>query len=193
MQVVETKADNKPAEVIMESTLPHIKKILFTTDLSKQTFQAMNYAVGLAIQYGAGLTILFVMEDTPQVHSQDFIDFLGKERWAEVRKSYEQEISRILIGKKREGAMIRQALGEALAAAQEGLEGKNLRSDQIVVTQGDVVDCIVKEIRENEIDLVVMGYHQRGRLEQAVSGSVSRSVLRKVHVPVLLVKLPEGN
>jgi nucleotide-binding universal stress UspA family protein len=38
-----------------------------------------------------------------------------------------------------------------------------------------------------------MGYHARGRLEAAVSGSVSRSVLRKVHVPVLLVKLPEGS
>ena len=57
--------------------------------------------------------------------------------------------------------MIRQALGEALAAAQEGLEEKNLRSDQIMVTQGDVVDCIVKKIRENEIDLVVMGISAR--------------------------------
>lgn len=62
-----------------------------------------------------------------------------------------------------------------------------------MVTQGDVVDCILKEIRANEIDLVVMGYHTQGRLAEAVSGSVNRSVLRNVHVPVLLVKLPEDN
>ena len=62
----------------MEPAIPKIKKILFTTDLSKQTHHAFNYAMGLAIQYGAGLTILFVMEDTPQVKSQDFEDFLGK-------------------------------------------------------------------------------------------------------------------
>jgi len=35
------------AEVIMDSTLPQIRNILFTTDLSKQTVHAFNYAVGL--------------------------------------------------------------------------------------------------------------------------------------------------
>jgi nucleotide-binding universal stress UspA family protein len=177
----------------MTFALPRIKKILFTTDLSQQTPHAFNYAVGLAAQYGASLTILFVMEDTPQVHSQDFKDFLGKERWDEIRKSNDEGIRQLLIGKKREGALIRQSLAEMQAKAQEGPEGKDLRSDNIVVTQGDVVDCILKEIQTNEIDLVVMGYHARGRLAEAVSGSVSRSVLRNVHVPVLLVKLPEGN
>jgi nucleotide-binding universal stress UspA family protein len=36
-----------------------------------------------------------------------------------------------------------------------------------------------------------MGYHARGRLEEAIVGSVSRSVLRRTRVPVLLVRLPE--
>lgn len=49
----------------MDIALPQIKKILFTTDLSKQTSYAFNYAVGLAAQYGASLTMLFVMEDPP--------------------------------------------------------------------------------------------------------------------------------
>ncbi len=98
-----------------------------------------------------------------------------------------------MIGKKREGDLIRQALGEMLAAAKDSLGGKSLPSDEIVVTQGDVVDCILQEAQANEVDLIVMGYHARGRLEEAVSGSVSRSVLRRVNVPVLLVKLPDGN
>jgi nucleotide-binding universal stress UspA family protein len=186
-------AINQPTEAYMETTLAQVKNILYATDLSKQTVHAFNYAAGLAAQYGASLTILFVMEDTPQVHSQDFKDFLGKERWEEVRKSHDEEIRRLLIGKKREGAMIRQALGEMLTTAQGSLEGQRPDSDQIVVAQGPVVDCIVEEIKARGIDLVVMGYHARGRLEEAVSGSVSRSVLRKVHVPVLLVKLPEEN
>jgi nucleotide-binding universal stress UspA family protein len=37
-----------------------------------------------------------------------------------------------------------------------------------------------------------MGYHTKGRLEAALAGSVSRSVLRRADVPVLLVRLPEG-
>jgi nucleotide-binding universal stress UspA family protein len=177
----------------MTSPIPQINKILFTTDLSKQAGHAFDYAVGLASQYGAGLTILFVMEDTPQVHAEDFKDFLGEKRWAEVRKSYEEEIRQQLIGKKREGAMIRQALEEMLASAQGHLGGQNRPSDEIVIASGDVVDCIVNEARSNQIDLIVMGYHAKGRLEAAVAGSVSRSVLRKADVPVLLVKLPEGS
>jgi nucleotide-binding universal stress UspA family protein len=177
----------------MASSIPQIKKILFTTDLSKQAAHAFDYAVGLASQYGAGLTILFVMEDTPQVHGQDFKDFLGETRWAEIRKACEEDVRRILIGKKREGAMIRQALGEMLASSQDQLEKKNRPTEEIVVTDGDVVDCIVNEARSRQVDLIVMGYHAKGRLEAAVAGSVSRSVLRRVEVPVLLVKLPEDS
>jgi nucleotide-binding universal stress UspA family protein len=175
----------------MASSLPQIKKILFTTDLSKQAAHAFDYAVGLASQYGADLTILFVMEDTPQVHGQDFKDFLGETRWAEIRKAYEEDVRRILIEKKREGAMIRQALGELLASSQDQLEKKNRPAEEIVVTDGDVVDCIVNEARSRQVDLIVMGYHAKSRLETAVAGSVSRSVLRRVEVPVLLVRLPE--
>jgi nucleotide-binding universal stress UspA family protein len=177
----------------MASPIPQIQKILFTTDLSKEAGYAFDYAVGLAGQYGAGLTILFVMEDTPQVHGQDFIDFLGEARWAEVRKSLEAEARQLLIGKKREAAMIRQALEEVLASAQGHRGGENRPADEIVVTRGDVADCILSEARSRRIDLIVMGYHTKGRLEAVVAGSVSRSVLRKADVPVLLVKLPESS
>ena len=177
----------------MPSVVPKIKKILFTTDLSKQTPHAFNFAVGLANQYGASLTLLYVMEDNPQIKSQDFEDFLGEKRWAEIRQSHEQEVRQVLIGKKREGDYIRQTLGEMMTAAEDNHVGKALRQDEIVVTQGDVVDCILQEVREREIDLIVMGYHPRGRLEEAIAGSVSRSVLRSVNVPVLLVRLTESN
>ena len=42
--------------------VPDIKKILFTTDLSKQTRHAFDYAISLAVTT-ASLTILYVMED----------------------------------------------------------------------------------------------------------------------------------
>lgn len=177
----------------MSATLPQIKKILFTTDLSKETHHAFSYAVGIANQYGAGLAILFVMDASPQIKSEDFRDFLGEERWAEVRQSHEQVIRQALIGKKRESVMIRDTLGEMLSAAEGKPGGESRPEDEIRVVEGDVVDCILNEVRTNKIDLVIMGYHARGRIEGAVMGSVSRRVLRKVDVPVLMVKLPEGN
>jgi nucleotide-binding universal stress UspA family protein len=171
--------------------IPQIKKILFTTDLSKQTRHAFNYAMGLANQYGASVTILYVMEDVSPAQSANLQGFIGDERWEELRKSHEQETRQILIGKKKEGSMIREALGEMLTTAQKDLRAKNQRSDEIVVTQGDAVDCILAETESRQVDLIVMGYHPRGRLEEAIMGSVSRSVLRRAQVPVLLVRLPE--
>jgi nucleotide-binding universal stress UspA family protein len=175
----------------MSQQIPQIRKILFTTDLSKQTRHAFNFAVGLANQYGATLTILYVMEDVSPTQSANLQGFIGEERWEELRQSHEQEIRQVLIGKKREGSMIRQALGEMFTAAQKDLSERNLRSDEIVVTQGDTVDCIVQEAHTRQVDMIVMGYHPRGRLEETIIGSVSRSVLRRTDVPVLLVRLPE--
>jgi nucleotide-binding universal stress UspA family protein len=171
--------------------IPQIKKILFTTDLSQQTRHAFNYAVGLASQYGASLTILYVMEDISPTQSANLQGFIGNERWEELRQSQEQDIRKMLIGKRREGIMIREALGEMFTAARKDLREKNLRSDEIVVTQGDAVDCILAEAESRQVDLIVMGYHPRGRLEEAIVGSVSRSVLRRTKVPVLLIRLPE--
>jgi nucleotide-binding universal stress UspA family protein len=175
----------------MSLQMPQIKKILFTTDLSQQTRHAFNYAAGLAQKYGATLTILYVMEDISGSQSANLKAFIGTERWKELEKSQEQHIQQVLIGKKREGAMIREALGDMFTATQKELPAKNLRSDEIVVTQGEPVECITHEAEARQVDLIIMGYHPRGRLGEAIIGSVSRSVLRRSKVPVLLVPLPE--
>lgn len=47
---------------------------------------------------------------------------------------------------------------------------------------------ILKEIENNDIDLVVMGTHGYGPITGSLMGSVSQKVLIKTKVPVLLVK-----
>jgi nucleotide-binding universal stress UspA family protein len=175
----------------MSLQLPQIKKILFTTDLSQQTRHAFNYAAGLAHQYGATLTILYVMEDIPAPQSANLQAFIGGDRWKELQKSQEQHVQQVLIGKKREGVLIREALGDMVTATQRELLDKGLRSEEIVVTQGDPVDCISQEAEARQVDLIIMGYHPRGRIGEAIMGSISRSVLRRSKIPVLLVPLPD--
>jgi nucleotide-binding universal stress UspA family protein len=175
----------------MSLPVPKIKKILFTTDLSQQTRHAFTYAAGLAHQYGATLTILYVMEDMSQPESAHLQAFIGNERWEQLRVAHEQEVQQILIGKRREGALIREALGDMFTAMQKELPEKNLQSDEIVVTQGEPVECIIQEADARQADLIIMGYHPRGRLAEAIFGSVSRSVLRRSTIPVLLVRLPD--
>jgi nucleotide-binding universal stress UspA family protein len=171
--------------------VPDIKKILFTTDLSKESRQAFDYAVSLADRYGASITILHVIEEVAAPASTYLRDFLGDERWQQIKDSHEQEARQILIGKRREGGMIREALGEFAEQAKAELGQTGIAMDEIVVAHGNVVEELLQESERRNCDLIVMGYHARGRLEEAVVGSTTRRVLRRSNIPVFLVRLAE--
>lgn len=59
-----------------------------------------------------------------------------------------------------------------------------------VVLQGEVPAALADHLRESEADLAVMTTHDRGRLERLLLGSVSDTVMRHAHIPVLLVRAP---
>jgi nucleotide-binding universal stress UspA family protein len=170
---------------------PEIKKILFATDLSKNSRHAFNYAINAAYKYGATITILHVMEEISPSANIHLKSFIGEESWQELQKSHEQEARQILIGKKKEGAVIREALHEFCEEAQKDLEQCEFMTDDIVVAKGNVVDEILAETQTRGCDLIVMGYHSRGKLEEAVVGSTTRRVLRRSKIPVFLVRLPD--
>ena len=125
-------------------------------------------------------------------HSADvrLKNFIGEERWQEIKGSQEEEARQILIGKKREGAVIREALDEFCKQMQTESE-VDYKIDKINVVRGNVVDEILSEAQRIGCDLIVMGYHMRGKLEEAVLGSTTRKVLRRSKTPVMLVQLVE--
>ena len=170
---------------------PIISKILFATDLSKTSRHAFNYAISAADRYKATITILHVMEEVSPYASSHLKGFIGEEKWQELQKSHEQEAKQILIGKKKEGAILREALYEFCEEVQKDHAECEIMTDEIVVAQGNVVDEIIAESQERKIDLIVMGYHSRGKLEEAVVGSTTRRLLRRSDIPVLLVRLPD--
>ena len=171
--------------------VPHIKKILFPTDLSEASRNAYGYAVALAQKFDASIAILHVMEDAADEGTTALRDFLGEQRWQQLQEGHEQEAREILIGKKREGALIREALGAFAERAGQDLGEAGVRMDEISVVRGDVVKEILSEAVERNCDLIIMGYVARGKIEEAIMGSTSRRVLRSSNIPVMLVKAPE--
>ncbi|NNL78761.1 MAG: universal stress protein, partial [Desulfobacterales bacterium] len=151
---------------------------------------AFNYAVSAADKYGATITILHVMEEVSPSATEHLKSFVGEEKWQKLQDSHEQEARQILIGKKKEGATIREALQEFCREAQKDLAECEFMTDEVIVVKGNVVDQILAETQGRGIDLIVMGYHSRGKLEEAVMGSTTRRVLRRSKTPVLLVRLP---
>ena len=172
--------------------VPKIKKILFTTDLSKETRQAFDYAISLAEQYGARITILYVMEEFSHASSAYLKSFVGNEKWQELQASHEQEARQILIGKQRESAIIKDALNEFYDEVQKVYCECNYVVEDIVVARGNVVEEILGEVHARKSDIIVMGHHVRGKIEEAVLGSTTRRILRRSRVPVMLVQLKKA-
>jgi nucleotide-binding universal stress UspA family protein len=171
--------------------VPQIKKILFPTDLSQASRNAYGYAVAVAQKFEAAIAILHVMDDAADEGSAALQDFLGEQRWRQLQKGHEQDAREILIGKQREGALIREALGAFAESTGQMLGETGVNMDEIIVVRGNVVEEIISESTGRNCDLIIMGYVARGKIEEAILGSTSRRVLRSSNIPVMLVKAPE--
>lgn len=162
-----------------------VKKILYTTDLSNSARHAFAYAVSLANLYGAGLTILHVLSDIPGLDSK-IIGHIGAEHWEEIKAQQAAEARAAMIGKKRENVEIHEVLEEF-----SKVENQDFVVDEILVRKGDPVDEILRQAEKRNCDLIVMGSHGHGIIEEALIGSTARKVLRRSKKPVLVVRLPD--
>ena len=169
--------------------VPQINKILFTTDLSKESRKAFDYAVSLADRYEARITIIYVMEEFSKSADAYVKSFVGNDKWKEIQEDHEREARQILIGKQKEGALIRDALNQFCDEVQKDHSDCTYVVEDVVVAKGNVVDEILSQAQASKCDVIVMGYHVKGKLEQAMLGSTTRRLLRRSRIPVMLIRL----
>lgn len=77
---------------------------------------------------------------------------------------------------------------EAALAGAEKLLRKNEIPFRAGYRIGDVADEIQAYVKKNKIDMIVMGSHGHGALQNLVMGSVATKVLAITKVPVLIVR-----
>lgn len=168
-----------------------IKRILYTTDLSENARHAFAYAVNLANLYGAGITLLHVLEEISELLDSSVAGYISAERWEEIKRRQIEEAKETLTGKKREYVPIREALGQFCEDVQSSHADQDFVADEILVRRGDPVDEILAQAEERNCDLIVMGTQGHGILEDVLIGSTARRVVRRSKKPVLVVRLPE--
>lgn len=160
--------------------VPEIKKILYTTDLSQNARYAFGYAASLANRYGAGVTILHILEDTSPTADSMVMNIIGEKKWKELRSKNEKQVMETIKGRLKKFC-------EDVAAE---LPSCPFITDDIIVKIGIPVDEILLLCKKIDPDLVVMGSHGHGVISDAMIGSTSRRVLRRCTKPVLIVRLP---
>jgi nucleotide-binding universal stress UspA family protein len=138
-----------------------IEKILFTTDFSDTSSEALPHALKIAQKYNAAITLLHVStlyDEDPNRPEYHFLDE-GK---------YEEYVERSI------GKISRQF---------EPLD----RVTTALVRDLNPGPTILEFIQENSIDLTVMGTHARSGLGHFFLGSVAEQVVRHASCPVLTV------
>lgn len=146
-------------------------KILLATDGSKDAGLALSTAVDIANSTNSELHVVTAGPGNPDpaygVHEAS----LHYETYEEAREAIQREAKRILDEQVRKI----EALGGNVAEAHL-MTGE--RRDQAIVRLAD----------EIEAGLIVMGSRGLGGIRRALMGSVSDSVVRHAHCPVMIVR-----
>jgi nucleotide-binding universal stress UspA family protein len=162
--------------------IPQIKKILYATDLSKNSAYVFRYATKMAEKYDAEIVILHVIEPVPPMAKQYMKIYVDETHWEEKIK-YEQDLAIERI-KKRLQEFCKQETQEAPQCLA--------RVSSILVRPGYPVEEILEAADEEDCSVMVLGTHGKGFLKQTFLGSVARAVLDRVKRPVFIVPLPHG-
>ncbi len=144
-----------------------IKSILFPTDFSEGSAQALQYAVDMAKKYSAKLYVVHVIYDIAKATG-----------WYVPHVSMDQMYKDIEQGAKKELENF----------GVEELSGvKNIERSVIM---GVPHEEIVNFANKNRIDLIIMGTHGRKGIDRMLFGSTASQIVRFAPCPVLTVRLP---
>jgi nucleotide-binding universal stress UspA family protein len=160
--------------------IPQIKKILYATDLSKNSVYAFRYAMNMAEKYNAEIVILHVIEPIPPQVKHYVSLYVNEARWEEKIKT-EQEMAIEQIKKRLQEFCKRESQDDPRCL---------LLVSRILVQPGHPVEEILKAAEEEACEIIIIGTHGKGFLKQTFLGSVARSVLDRARKPVFIIPLP---
>ncbi len=142
-----------------------IRHILVPIDFSEHSKNALRYAVPMAEQYGASLTLMYVLE--PAIYPTDLgfgqVIIPGVEQ--ELRTKSEEELK----------SLINREIGERVNTGS-------------VVRMGKPHQEILKHAEENSVDLIILATHGHTGVEQMLFGSTAMRVVRMAKCPVMTIR-----
>lgn len=145
--------------------MKQIKNILLTTDFSKYSLSAADYAIDLAEKYNAKIYVINVIEKKPPILVMRTLD-LSEEKIDEIITSdAEKEMNSLLAE----------------------LKAKTKMEIEPVIKKGLDFEEIVDYAEKNPIDLIVMATHGKTGILRTLIGSVAEKVIRYSKKPVLVI------
>lgn len=157
--------------------IPHIKHILFATDLSDNARQVLGYAVLLANSLEASLTVIHVIEETSPKAELMIQAFLGYRSKEEMERQSRDKLS---IEIKAQLKKMCDELGCELPACRFTLSN-------IIVEFGNPGDILLSYAESGSYDLLVAGRYDYGLIDRVLIGHSAKSMLQRCPIPLLQV------
>jgi nucleotide-binding universal stress UspA family protein len=145
-----------------------LKKVLVPTDFSDSARHALSYGVSFAKEYDAGLVLLHVVENLTVGYASDLFPVPMAEVFQEISGYAKTELAKLAAEVREKGVSVEET-----------------------VVQGKPSAEIIRFAAENKVDMIVLGTHGKGMLDQALFGSTTERVVRRAPCPVLTVRMAE--
>ena len=164
--------------------IPEINKILYVTDLSKNSAYAFRYAVKSLQSFDAEIIILSVVKSFSPVDQVPLVAQMGEDKFKKARadtlENVRQRLERRLENYKQK---------ELNNEEQQKIAGKIF----IKVMEGDPTATILETAEAENVDMVIMGANSKDVFSYTFLGNVTKRVLRRIRKPVLVVPIPKGS
>jgi nucleotide-binding universal stress UspA family protein len=138
-----------------------LKNILFATDFSETSYNAMPLATALARHYQSTLVLANVLEEVPITSVP--MDYLPPQIEGERA-----------VAEKR---MVQLLKSELL---------RDLKTE-VAIEPGFIWPVLAKTVEDRKIDLLILGTHGRGAIKRLLLGSVAEEICRHAPCPVITV------
>ncbi|HEY8234366.1 MAG TPA: universal stress protein [Vicinamibacteria bacterium] len=145
-----------------------LKKVLVPTDFSDSARHAFAYGVSFASEYKAELVLLHVVENLTVGYASDLFPVPMAEVFQEISGYARAELAKLAEEARKRGVAVSELVAQGKPSAE-----------------------IIRHAAENAVDMIVLGTHGKGMLDQALFGSTTERVVRRAPCPVLTVRNPE--
>ncbi|GBE00629.1 universal stress protein Aq_178 [bacterium BMS3Bbin06] len=142
-----------------------INRILVVSRMTRYCRKAVHFGVSLSQKYGSELYVIHVIHNPFSLEGWNLPVPSLAEEYKRIQKDAKKELDTIIAQEKRKGMSIKE-----------------------LVREGQPTGEILKVVREEGIDLIVMLAHEEGHLEHFLFGRSNKEIIRKVPCSILLVK-----
>jgi nucleotide-binding universal stress UspA family protein len=142
-----------------------VNRILVVSRSTRYCQKAVHYGVSIAQKYGAKLFVIHVIHDPFSYEGWNLPIVSFQLEYEKICQEVKADIDRIIEAEKTLGLPIKA-----------------------IMKEGNSTDEVIKTVKEENIDLLIMLAHEEGHIEHFLFGRSNEELIRKMPCSIMLVK-----